>query len=224
MNNDKSFITKLAAIRESYNSKDFITLEKELKAYKDIIPEFFSRNGEATGIRNLYEKINDTEYSNKVINSIDLNVTESIYDDYLNGMYTFIQDLNTAVVRESDNVDEYEEKLSTAKENDSVFIESIFGGNLNPSIESSVKEATDNLEVLINFIPKIDNFYNKSIILNESMNNGNKLVGDSIELICESVGNYTYNVIKNIMTTYYDIIESFEEKSKEKKIPNYKLY
>ena len=207
---DKSYVDKLTVIKESYNSKDFDTLKSELSAYKDIIPDFFSRNGESAGIRSMYEKVNDPMYKNKNIDTIDLNIAESVYDDYLNGMYTFIQDLNTAVITESD-VDKYSSKLESAKEKDSIFIESIFGGSLNEKNECTLKEATKDLEILINFIPKIESFYNKSLILSESMNNNNDLVNSSIELVCESVSNYAYNVIKNVMTTYYTITEAFDE-------------
>ena len=93
----------------------------------------------------------------------------------------------------------YSSKLESAKEKDSIFIESIFGGSLNEKNECTLKEATKDLEILINFIPKIESFYNKSLILSESMNNNNDLVNSSIELVCESVSNYAYNVIKNVM-------------------------
>jgi len=207
---DKTFIEKLTAIKESYNSKDFDTLKNELNAYKEIIPTFFSRNGESSGIRSMYEKVNDPTYNKKNINVVDLNITESIYDDYLNGMYTFIQDLNTVVTTESAS-DAYDYKLKVAKENDPLFIESIFGGQLNEEVECSIKEAADNLEILINFIPKIDTFYNRSLILSESMKSDSPLVKDSIEMICESVSNYSYNIIKNVMNTYYSIMDTFNE-------------
>lgn len=219
---DKTYIEKLTAIKESHNSKNFNTLKSELESYKSIIPEFFSRNGEAPGIRSMYEKINDFEYRDKNINAIDLFVAESVYDDYLNGMYTFVQDLNTAVITESD-VNTYESKLNSAREKDSMFIESIFGGNLNGETQYNIREAAKDLEILINFIPKIDIFYSKSLVLSESMNSDNALVTNSVEMICESVSNYCYNVIKNVMNTYYKIMESFEESSNESPKQEYVL-
>jgi hypothetical protein len=219
----RTFVEKLTNIRNKYNSKDFTTLEKELSEYKSIIPEFFSKDAEGSNIRALYEKMEDKTYSDKKINLVDLSISESVYDDYLNGMYTFVSDLNTAVITESD-VDTYSDKLNSAREKDSMFIESIFGGTLNPVEESTLKEATDSLEVLINLIPKIDTFYNKSVILSESMKNDNALISSSVEMICESVGNYTYNMIKHVMDTYYDVMESFND-TPDTDIPdNFTLY
>lgn len=219
----RTFVEKLTNIRNKYNSKDFTTLEKELSEYKSIIPEFFSKDAEGSNIRALYEKMEDKTYSDKKINLVDLSISESVYDDYLNGMYTFVSDLNTAVITESD-VDTYSDKLNSAREKDSMFIESIFGGTLNPVEESTLKEATDSLEVLINLIPKIDTFYNKSVILSESMKNDNALINSSVEMICESVGNYTYNMIKHVMDTYYDVMESFNDKPDTDTPDNFILY
>lgn len=220
---DKTYIERVDKIKNKYNSKDFNTLKLELESYKELIPEFFSKNGEASGIRAMYEKLNDKEYEPVKINCIDLNIAESVYEDYLNGMYTFVQDMNTALVTESDCAT-YEEKLETAKNKDSEFIESLFGGVLNPVIESDTRESTSNLEVLINFIPKIDNFYNKTIILNESVSNDNSLINSSVEMICESVSNYTHNLIKHIMNTYYDIVESFNDEQSETTTAEFRLF
>lgn len=201
---EKTYLDIIDKVREKYSNTNTVdALESELMEYKELIPEFFSKNGEAKGIRTMYEKLHDENYINRKIMCPDINMACIIYEEYNNGMVKFINDLNT-----SEDLSELSVKLENAKDTDKVFIESIFGGNQNPEREMTLKEASGNLEVLIEFIPKLSNLADKYKTITESMNSDNETVKNGLSMLYESVGDYCYHTIRNVIDTYYSIMEN----------------
>ena len=211
-NTNESFLDIIDSKRNGYvNETTCIeTLTDELHNYRELIPEFFSKNGESKGIRSMYENMKNPEYESRTIISPDLNMSQKIYEEYVDGMVNFIKDLDRSVT-ENSNVEKFEEKLNLAKKNDKIFVESLFGGENNSDIELSLNEAVQNLEILVDFIPKLDNIYNRCTTLKESVSSDNELVKESLNMLYESISNFCYNEVKNIMDTYYSINDIFTE-------------
>ena len=212
----ESFLDTLDRKREGYLTEDtnIESLNDELKCYHNSIIDFFSRNGESKGIRNIYESIRNKDYNESTILSPDLNISQNIYEEYVDGMVQFIKDLDKSVT-ESSNTNEFSKKLSTAKERDKMFVESLFGGENNSEMELTLEEAIQNLEILIDFMPKIDMIYERCNSLKESVTSESDLVNESLNMLYESIGNFCYNEVRNIIDTYYSINDLFTEKTIE---------
>jgi hypothetical protein len=211
-NINESFLDIIDNKRNNYVNENTCieTLVNELHDYRNLIPEFFSKNGESKGIRAMYENVKNPEYENRTIFSPDLNMSQKIYEEYVDGMVNFIKDLDKSVT-ENSNVEKFEEKLNLAKKNDKIFVESLFGGEHNSDIELSLNEAVQNLEILVDFIPKLDNIYDRCETLKESVSSNNELVKESLNMLYESISNFCYNEVKNVIDTYYSINDIFTE-------------
>lgn len=209
-NVSENFIDTIDTTRNSYVNEETCinSLTDELHSYRNLIPEFFSKNGESRGIRKMYENVKNPVYSECTIISPDLNMSQNIYEEYVDGMVNFIRDLDRSVT-ENTGVEKFEEKLNTAKKNDKLFVESLFGGDNNSDIELTLEEAVQNLEILVDFIPKLDNIYNRCTELKESVSDENDLVKESLNMLYESIGNFCYNEVRSIMDTYYSINDIF---------------
>lgn len=213
------FINKLTEIH-SRNTEMLLTegsnLQKLYTSFKDsmdnyskFIPEFFSNNGAANNIRLIYKKLHDDVYAERTIDCIDITEAVDMYNEYSVGMSSFVNDVIQSIANNGDYVKEsaeYENKLAIAKSRDKGFVLSIFGGDVIEPKHTVLEEAVRNIELLIDLIPQI----NKSIDCGNNMiisieNAGVKessLVNDSIELMFESVENYYYESIKNIIGIY----------------------
>lgn len=205
-----NYIEKVDNIRNKYNVFGFLTLEvfeDEINEYKELIPDFFSRDGESKGIRTVYEKTKDPSRSELKLNAIDLQVAESTYNEYLEGMIQFIKDIDKCVTENTD-YSEYEDKLNTAKCNDKLFIESIFGGKNNPEHEFTAEEVAKDLEILVDFIPKLDEVYKTCNKVEESVTSNNMLVLQSLSMMYESVSDFFCNEIKGAMNNYYKLYDA----------------
>jgi hypothetical protein len=124
----------------------------ELTSYKNAISDFFSYKNEAVRVKAMYSKLTELSYTrNRCIPYV--NVTEAIklYNDYLNGMVTFINRLIDEVNSSGNNVATMEKQLQTALQADQLFITSLFGGKNNASQEVVMTTAVDNIETLVDF-------------------------------------------------------------------------
>ena len=126
---------------------------------ESFIPEFFSKDGEEKGIRKMYKDIRvamESSSLNNEVPCIDIHHGHCIYKEYLEGMSSFINDINA--LDEDTELPEFEEKLTTARSNDSAFVKSLYGGSLNAVESASLADATSNIEFLVDFIPDISKF------------------------------------------------------------------
>lgn len=210
-------------IEEKYT--DFITSETTLESavatldyLKSTIPAFFSRNGEAKSIHNMYDYLSESAdepvENQAMIECCDVRKADEIYDEYLTGMEKFINECMQANIEDSSLIT-FKENVETVKLSDSVFIESIFGGNLNEKKEQTLVEASDNIEYLVDFMPKIEEIRNKITSLTEAVDTQimstdaqKELLRDSLTMMYESVVNYCRTNIENIFETYDGIIKT----------------
>lgn len=208
-----SFLEILDSQHEKFKTEsvNIDSLINGIDFYESFIPDFFSKNGEANGIRAMYKGIRESLENEKTINAIDVNKSAEIYNEYMEGMIEFILDIsNITFVEACDELKIFEEKFEKAKEKDCIFIESLYDGKLNEETEMVLSEAVSNIEFLIDFIPQLKTMKERCINLNESFKNKTEnqeieLVNKSLEMLYESVNNYCYSTVKNIVTTYYDI-------------------
>lgn len=217
----------LSILDDNFNDfkKENITIERlndEISYFESFIPDFFSKNGEADGIRKVYSGIRENLNSENTINCMDINRASKIYNEYMEGMVTFINDIkNVDIVTESNELTDYSEKFSNVKANSNIFIESLFNGGYCPYEDTVLSEAVANIECLIEFIPELSTIKNICNSLGESVTEctqpeKTELLKNSIDLLYESVCDYCYSTIRNIVSTYYDINSSlFEESTTE---------
>lgn len=215
----------------SLTERSIDDLDAILTFYEAFIPDFFSKDGEADEIKNIYKKIKENG-KDLYVQTIDLNKGSMIYQDYLDGMYQFIDDIFSISSKKNvENNDEYEEKFERAKSNDSLFIKSLFGGSLNKSIEIPVEEAVSSVEYLIDFMGQIkemrdrckDSFnkYNAQGLVNSTDNN---LLSSSIQMLLTSVEDYCYTTLITILSSYECIKKVLSNDMSKKEVPKFQLF
>ena len=193
-------------VNSSYNR-----VINELCFIESFIPDFFSKNGAADSIRQMYSDIHTAKESplfNITIESVDIDHANHIYQEYFEGMQSFIDDI--MLINENVELEKFDEQVKTAKSKDFMFIESIYGGSLNHKEEIPIDESTKNIEFLIDFIPQISKFkeictnYQESLS-DESENSKNELLKESLDLLYESIDEYCYKTILNVVESFSDI-------------------
>ena len=219
MGNVQSFLENLDSQHEKFTTGS-ITLESlinDIEFYESFIPEFFSKNGEAKGIRVMYESIRENIGNEKTIMCVDVHRSASIYREYMEGMVSFITEISNNMMTESAHeLNDYAEKLERARTKDSLFIDSLYNGKLNEHIDTVLSEAVMNVEFLIDFIPQLnlmkESCKNLYTTVNYTAENKERTLIDScMNMLFESVDNYCYSTVKNIVSTYKDIHEKLSE-------------
>lgn len=231
------FTNKLIRIFEKYENIDNINsidqinnrLCEEFEEFKSIIPDFFSKNGEANNIKRIYKLISTTNIAHKYISCIDTINAMMKYNEYYRGMNDFIEEITIACNMNKDiNNNHYNELLNQAEDKDKKFIESVLGGELNPKQDMELEEAIRCIEVLIDFLPQISSIQKKSIdIINNIDNketNSNPILIGSIKLLYKSVSYYCYKMIVSIFEIYDDINNKIDNNEKNTNNENFKLF
>ena len=211
------------------NFEQFKTLETNienlntiLSFYESCIPEFFYKgeNGEADNIKKIYNYIKENEDDKFVIETVDINQCGHVYTEYMDGMVKFINDIKEINQLDTEKLSSYQEKFNIAKNNDSIFIESLFEGKINQKEEMVLEEAVNNVEYLIDFIPQIKSFKTTCDLLEESVMDGcsdkNNLIQYSINMLFESVNNYCYNTLATVFETYNAISDHIFNETEDK--------
>ena len=237
MDSTKIFLESLKQQHESFKSgdKSLESLLKDIECYESFIPEFFSKTGEADRIHAMYAGINENLDNEKSINCINLNTTANIYNEYMEGMTSFIMDISEINIKEAaDALDIFKSNFNRAKENDSIFIESLYDGKLkeNELVETPLSSAVTNIEYLIDFIPQLSLIKENCTSLFHKINSGTQnettdLVNDALKMLFESVDTYCYHTISNVVSTYSDINDKLFNENTEDTIdsqPKYKLF
>lgn len=196
-------------------SNTYNRLITELDYFKYFIPKFFSVNGEAEGIRNLYKAVEDEKNANKVIICSDVYKLANIYKEYLDGMVAFIDDVNNLTIDDGiegkqNVIDNLQNKLNKAKENDLQFIQSLVDGKFSEKEEVTLKDGMLNIEYLIELLPYMEDMNCKCTKIDTEMyHKGDdiktELLRECCKLLHESVRRYCYTLIKYIITTYFEI-------------------
>lgn len=205
-------------------------INKELDLFESCIPDFFSRNGEANGIKSMYQGIRDNMDDEQSITCLDLNKVSSVYEEYMDGMIQFINDINNIdLITESNEIEGYKTKLETASSNSDIFMKALYDGTYSENKEHVLSEAVTNIECLIDFIPHLNQMRNEcnkcESFVNECTDENKKeLLKKSAEMMYESVGSYGYSMIKNIINTYYDINDTLKGNIKKEEPIAFKLF
>jgi hypothetical protein len=227
--------TAIDSINKKYSDLilgESITLEgcTEFLSYlESVIPEFFSRNGEAAGIHKMYDFI--SEGTDLKIECVDVRNSANIYTEYVDGMKAFIDEVKeSGDINDFAQMKEIEVKLENASANDMIFIESIFGGAVNDKKETSITEASDNIEYLIEFIPEIGRYKSELEATTEAVNltpkhsdNHEKLLMESLSMLYKSVATYCKDNVVNIFETYNNIIHEIDNPKESSETSDYKL-
>lgn len=193
----------------------------EMNFYESFIPYFFSKNGEADNIKNMYENINyDMEdHCEKSISCIDVNRCYDVYKEYVDGMMKFIVDICENGNNDK-KLDAFESKLDIAKNNDAIFIESLYAGKIPDYTihEKPLSEAVQNIEFLIDFIPQLSvlkencsSLANKIVDCETTNKRKEELLIESMGMLYNSIDQYCYGTLYNILTDYQKINNVLEE-------------
>lgn len=194
-----------------FRSKDHLTLHDfvtQIRVYQDAIPTFFSKNGEADGIKEVYDYI---EYESedgpeKTIPCLDITKCNTVYEEYIKGMESFIMDIANSSDEASN--DKFQMKLEVAKKNDLSFIESLYQGRINGYTinQTPLSIALINVEFLIDFIPKLDKMVSDAQTINEVIvnhpNSDRKLLQSSMDMYYKSIDQYCFSTLADIFYDY----------------------
>lgn len=225
MDNEKTFLNELTSHYEAFKEKDasIESLVNEIEYYESFIPEFFSKNGEAEGIRNMYSGVRTMMESNqeKTINCVEITKSSDIYFEYMDGMIQFINDIkNLNTVNDENSLASFTEKFNSAKDKDALFIESLYNGKLNEPSDMVLSEAVTNIEFLIDFIPNLKTMKSNCLTVQEAVKEVDDMTKQSLlnncaNMLCESVNNFCYSTIKAVVDTYNGINDVLTEKVTE---------
>lgn len=206
------------------------SINKEISLYESFIPEFFSNNGAATGIKNMYKDLHDKKLSKATVPFVSQNTGFHIFKEYNEGMTDFVNKIIKASNENPEAVTENAEiqaQLKRAFDSDAEFIESALGGNLNEETTVTVVEAAENIEFLIDFIPALKEFKESCTstanAIDVSMTGKNEFSQSSLSLLIESVSDYCHKTIHTIITDYSKINDALHPVIKEEK-PSFKLF
>lgn len=208
-------------------------LNSEATYFESFIKDFFSQDKEKNQIREMYENIREDmlDTDRKVINVVDVSKSTSMYKEYLEGMISFINDgINIIKEGKEDAIHKFKDQLNKAENNDSIFIESIYGGNLNTAVESNLDDAVTNIECLIEFIDDNKSMINECTKIHDSINDIRSdekgLLLESADMLYESINNFSYNTLNNIFKTYCSINDALSSETTPvvKQSSGYKLF
>lgn len=181
----------------------------ELSQYEDLIPRFFSSNGEADTVRKVYGILSDIDYAkNDSIPVIDVNLSAHIYMDYYHGMVKFANQLCDVISRgDNEKLEVMKNQLQTAVGGDSLFIDSVFGGSNNARKDEVLTDAISNVEFLIDF-PKLLEEIKSNIQSVCCVECGDNLVmKECIQLVLKSSNTFCFHALEEVMDTYESILQ-----------------
>lgn len=215
MNNE---LTTGMGLKESIKSCDGIgcikdIIVKEINKYEEMIYQFFSKEGKADEIKEMYNKLRDISYSrNKPLSYIDCNFGSHMYQEYYSGMCSFVREslsiLNSTIGEETEQVKEIKDKLDLANKSDSLFVDSLFGGNNNEAKQADLKTAVVNVEYLIDFLPLLKSFKGDIEDICAAANEKCPISRECISLLASSVASYCKQCVDTVLKTYDDIINA----------------
>ena len=191
----------------------------ELNGYSCMITDFFSYKGDAQEIKKLYQRLKTLDYTrNRVIPCINVDKAVLLYNEYFDGMVTFLDKFIHEVINNGmDNTVVMQKQLQTAVHADPLFIDSLFGGKNNEVEEKELTDAVESIESLIDFSNVLNHF--KSTLADiygkiASGQCGNDMPHmNMIKLISDSVCVFSNRMMCTILDTYIGINHSLDDKS-----------
>ena len=133
---------------------------------------------------------------------------------------------------DSVNLESVSKTLEMVKSKDKAFVDSLFGGEMNPSTTTNIDTAMVTVEAFIQLDRNFDEFVlvTKSITNDATVSNSTKYndqVLEGIRIFVSSFGYYNFRCIKEIIKTYNDIIDSMSSRtpaSGVKEVETYQLF
>lgn len=182
----------------------------ELMFCEGLINDFFLRTEEGSNIKAIYEKVADSTFTESV-NMIDTANSSKMYGSYNQGVMRFVNDAKEdSMMTESENPSKLitEATLEKAGNANSIFMESIFGGDKNPTKTVTVQDGMVTLERMVDFVNEIN-------VLKENVNEvsnisygcsaDDKVMNESVRIFTEAVSEYTYHTMETMLDTYENI-------------------
>ena len=200
------------------------------KKYSDFIKAFFC--GKEDDIKKIYEGIRNDSYPFNKITMIDVNMAIHCYSDYFTGLLQFASKISDLKDSDSVNPESVSKTLEMVKSKDKAFIDSLFGGEMNPSTTTDIDTAMVTVEAFIQLDKNFDEFVlvTKSITNDATVSNSTKYnsqVLEGLRIFVLSFGYYNFRCIKEIVKTYTDIINSMTTRtpaSGVKEVETYQLF
>lgn len=204
---------------------------KEMDFYIHVIPDFFSYNNEAVKIKSIYKKLKELTYiRNRVITCIDVERSGYLYNEYFDGMVSFINKFMNEVSCGGDNLSLMEKQLQTAIDGDPLFIDSLFGGKNNGTTDMELTDAIKNVEYLVDFLEMLKRM--KAVIL-DTCNRASDIytnkkyepVVNLVKLLANSTCVFSNRVLDNIMYTYTAINNKLDDRAQvQEKSSSFKVF
>lgn len=175
--------------------------------FRKLIKDFFSsKDGEGDKIKKMYASVYDYNPCRRRLDIQDMNNCFNTYMTYIDGMNVFINKSMADTTSEGlcDTISGYMDK-------DKTFISSLFGDGTNAkSIENiTVQEALVNIEVLIDFIPKLEACTECIDKLLTQFNTGVNCDVDKQLMKFYLLSNIRYSsrLIKYVFDSFYQIVD-----------------
>ena len=86
-----------------------------------------------------------------MISCVDVCQAGYLYNEYFNGMMTFVDLFLNEISDKNTNVSALKQQLQTALNADPLFVESLFGGKNNAPVEEELTDAIRHVEYLVDF-------------------------------------------------------------------------
>lgn len=193
-------------LKESSEISDILLeTKKYLKSVRDYIYHYFSENGSAKDIREMYESVVDGTNRSKTLEIFDMNRSHKLYENYNDGMKKYINEVISmeSFTEDSDTI----KTIQKAHGNDSLFIKSLFGGYNNAKEETNICEAVKNIECLIDFIPYMESLSNSIDDYLDKMRGkeSNSVLLESMKLYTDSLSYYCFETVSGIVSDYNQI-------------------
>lgn len=204
------------------------SLMEEMREYDEMIHQFFSREGEEKRIRSMFSQLRNLDCE-ITIQTIDVSYASKVYEEYTDGMFEFIKEImSTSFNNTSDEkFIKYEENLLKAEKNDSIFIDSLFGGINNPKTDETLQSAVSNVNFLVTFLNEMSS-YNLKIeqLMRETTTaiNDCNITIDSFSLAINSIAKYCAKMIVTILKTYSDINNALSGKKPDAEVCKFKIF
>lgn len=218
-------------VQQAVTPTEISTVTTQLfKGYSDFIKTFFC--GRENEIKKIYEGIRNDSYPFNKITMIDVNMAIHCYSDYFTGLLQFANKISDLKDSDSVNSESVSKTLEMVKSKDKAFVDSLFGGEMNPSTTTNIDTAMVTVEAFIQLDRNFDEFVlvTKSITNDATVSNSTKYndqVLEGIRIFVSSFGYYNFRCIKEIIKTYNDIIDSMTSRtpaSGVKEVETYQLF
>lgn len=195
--------------------------------YSEIIKTFFC--GRENEIKRIYEAIRGDMYPFNKVSIIDVNMAIHCYSDYFKGLLEFANKISKLNDNNSVDPESVSKTLEMVRGKDKNFIDSLFGGEINPEITTDIDTAMVTVEAFIQLDKSFSEFVSvtKSVTNRAAASNSTKYntqVMEGLRVFVSSFAYYNFRCIKEIVKTYNDIITSIASRTPARGVKEVETY